>query len=224
MKPKTQQSLIRGIHDRLLTALGPQHWWPAESPTEVVIGAILTQNTAWANVVRAIENLRQVGALDWSVLRNLGENELADLIRPSGTYRVKARRLKSFVGCLWDDHGGSLDHLLGGDLNEARQRLLAIAGVGPETADAILLYAGGRPTFVVDAYTRRILRRHYLIEGDESYEAIRTLFHKSLPADATMLNEYHALLVELGKRHCRTRAQCDGCPLADMPHDGEMGE
>ena len=213
------------MYDRLWSAYGPQHWWPADSPTEVVIGAILTQNTAWTNVERAIGNLRQAAALDFKVLRDLPEPELAELIRPSGTYRVKARRLKALVDRLWEFHDGSLESLLGGEIETARRRLLDIPGIGPETADAILLYAGHRPTFVVDAYTMRVLRRHFIVQAmpacrsdADDYESVRARFHDALPRKAELFNEYHALLVEVGKRHCRVRAHCDGCPLDVFPH------
>lgn len=221
--PPPSESPIEDIFHRLSRHFGPQFWWPAQTPTEVVIGAILTQNTAWTNVERAIAKLREAGCLSFDRLHALSEPELSELIRPAGTYRVKARRLKTFVDALYRDHDGSLAAMLGGPLAQARARLLALHGIGPETADAILLYAGGRPSFVVDAYTLRILRRHHLIDRpkakDAAYEATRRLFHESLPPDAAMFNEYHALLVQLGKRHCRVRAQCERCPLADLPHD-----
>jgi endonuclease-3 related protein len=207
------------MYDRLFGAYGPQHWWPADTPTEVVIGAILTQNTAWKNVERAIENLRNADALDFSALHELSEAGLAKLIQPSGTYRVKAARLKAFVGFLFEHYDGSLDAMLDGELEVARRRLVSIHGIGCETADAILLYAGDRPSFVVDAYARRVLRRHFLIDRDADYETIRALFHDALPAESQLFNEYHALLVEVGKRHCRARAICEGCPLCDLPHD-----
>lgn len=213
---------IRAIYDRLWKAYGPQHWWPADTATEVVVGAILTQNTAWTNVERAIEVLRDANCLNWEALRHVSVERLAEYVRPSGTYRVKAARLKAFVDCLWTRHDGDLSHLLGGSLDEARDRLLAISGIGPETADAILLYAGERPTFVVDAYTKRILRRHGVIGKSATYEEVRTLFHEALPEDAGMFNEFHAALVVLGKRHCRSRAICDGCPLEDLLHDAAL--
>ncbi len=213
---------IAEVYRRLLAALGPQHWWPAPTPLEVAVGAILTQNTAWRNVERAMDRLRDAAALDWARLRDLSEDELAELVRPAGTYHVKAARLKALVAALWKDHDGSLERMLAGPLPEARGRLLAVRGIGPETADAILLYAGGRPTFVIDAYTRRILRRHLLIGGSESYAEVQALFRESLPSDPVVYNEYHALLVELAKRHCRSRADCAGCPLADLPHDESL--
>jgi endonuclease-3 related protein len=188
----------------------------------VVIGAILTQNTGWKNVERAIDALKEAGCLSWHRLHELTGEKLAALIRSSGTYRVKAARIKAFVDALFKDHGGSLDAMLGGDLEMARKRLLAIAGIGPETADAILLYAGGRLTFVVDAYTRRILRRHFLVSPKDDYESIRQMFQEAAEPREQIYNEYHALLVELGKRHCRPHAACDECPLRDLPHDPSL--
>ena len=216
---KSTARVVREMYDRLWSAYGPQHWWPARTPTEVVIGAILTQNTAWKNVERAVKNLKSAHCLTWSALRHLSQDRLAELIQPSGTYRVKAARLKTFVDYLWDHHRGSLKSLLGGELDEARRRLLSIRGIGPETADSILLYAGERPTFVVDAYTKRILHRHFVIERNTNYETIRELFHDTMPRDVQLYNEYHALFVEVGKRHCQVRARCEACPLAKLRHD-----
>jgi endonuclease-3 related protein len=218
LPPRRRRPLLRAFFDRLSSAYGPQHWWPARTPLEVVVGAILTQNTAWRNVERAFAALERADALDWRVLDAMPTETLAGLIRPAGTYRVKALRLKAFTEALLRDHGGSLERMLSGDLDESRERLRAIHGIGPETADAILLYAGGRPTFVVDAYTRRILHRHYLISPDTTYEDIRAMFHDALDADAAVFNEYHALLVRLGKEHCRSRAVCAGCPLDRWAH------
>lgn len=210
---------IRQIYRRLSGSYGPQRWWPARSSTEVVIGAILTQNTAWRNVERAMTNLRAAGAVNWRVLRAMSDRQLEKLVRPSGTFRVKAKRLRAIVDVLWASYGGSLRRLLAGDVEHARGRLLDIPGVGRETADAILLYAGGRASFVVDAYTLRVLRRHFLVEDGVKYDVVRAMFHAALPADPKVFNEYHALLVQLGKRHCRRTAICEGCPLADLPHD-----
>ncbi len=207
------------IYDRLMRAYGPQHWWPADTATEVVVGAILTQNTAWTNVERAIMSLRAADALSWKTLDAMPVVALAELIRPSGTYRVKAERIKAFVTVLMDRFDGSLAAMCGGDLAIARAGLLEIKGIGPETADAILLYAGNRPTFVVDAYTRRMLRRHGLIDEAATYSEIQAMFQSALPAEAPLFNEYHALLVDLGKKHCKANAICANCPLADLPHD-----
>lgn len=223
---------LRAFYDRLFAAYGRQHWWPGDSPTEVVVGAILTQNTAWQNVERAIERLKDADALDLRAIHRMSEPDLTALIRPAGTYRVKAARLKAFAAALSDEFAGDLDTMLGGPLTEARARLIAIHGIGPETADAILLYAGERPTFVVDAYTKRLLRRHHLISDQwpgrprpdrATYEDIRALFHESIEPDVAVYNEYHALIVAVGKTHCRKTARCDGCPLADWPHDESLG-
>lgn len=210
------------MYRRLYEALGPQNWWPAETPLETIVGAILTQNTAWSNVSRAIENLRRAGCLDWQRLRDLSLPALERLIRPSGTYRVKARRLKAFVGFLFERYGGDLERMFATPLPELREQLLAVPGIGRETADAILLYAGHLPTFVVDAYTARILRRHHLIDEEADYEQIKALFEENLPADVRLFNEYHALLVEAGKRYCRPKARCEACPLNEMPHDADL--
>lgn len=218
MRVSIEKSL-REIYERLWRAYGPQHWWPARTRVEIVVGAVLTQNTAWSNVERALEDLRRAKVLTWSGLRDLPTSELAKLIRPSGTYDVKAKRLGSFVRYLWENHNGSLRSLLNGELETARGRLLSIHGIGPETADAILLYAGNQASFVVDAYTRRVLRRHHLCGAKADYETVRSLFHAALPADAALFNEYHALLVAVGKKHCRSHARCQGCPLEELPHD-----
>lgn len=210
---------IRAIYDTLLAAYGPQRWWPAETPTEVVIGAILTQNTAWTNVERAIANLRGADCLTWPALRAISAEDLGALIRPSGYFRVKSKRLKAFTKVICRDFGGSLDRLLSGGIDIARERLLAIHGIGPETADSILLYAGGRPSFVIDAYTHRLVRRHFLIDGETDYESLRAMFQAVVDPDAGVYNEYHALIVGVGKEHCRVRARCDGCPIAHLPHD-----
>jgi len=205
----------------LFAAYGPQHWWPGETEAEIVIGAVLTQNTAWGNVERAIARLKQAGCLSFEGVHALARAELEELIRPAGTFRVKAKRLAAFVDRLVLDHAGSIHDMLAGDLKSVRCRLTAIHGIGPETADAIILYAGRRPTFVVDAYTKRVLRRHFLIDGNASYETVRGMFRNELVPDPPMFNEYRALLVKLGKLHCRARARCDGCPLASLPHDPE---
>lgn len=207
------------MFETLLEAYGPQHWWPAESPTEVAIGAILTQNTSWKNVEKAIAALKAAGALGFRELDARSETEISELIRSAGTYRIKARRLKAFVRWICEQHEGDLTRALDGDLPEVRRQLLEIEGIGPETADAILLYAAGRSTFVVDAYTRRVLRRHGFVSPGASYAQIQSRFEESLPRRPELFNEFHALLVELGKRHCRVRARCTGCPLENWPHD-----
>ena len=204
---------LLAIFRLLLEHFGPLHWWPAESPLEVVVGAVLTQNTAWRNVEYAIANLRQAVPIAPRALLDLPRAELEELIRPAGFFRQKARCLHGLLGSLVNEHDGSLESWLAGPLEEARRRLLALAGIGPETADSILLYAGNRPTFVVDAYTRRLFARLGLIQGRESYEAIRALFMTTLPADAELFNEYHALIVETCKTFCRKTPLCPSCPL-----------
>jgi endonuclease-3 related protein len=204
-------------YERLLDAFGPQHWWPGDSPFEIMVGAVLVQNTAWRNVERAIANLREAGLMEPRALYALAPEELAELIRPAGYFQVKARRLQNLLQFVVDEYGGSLDQLFRTDLNTLRGQLLAIHGIGPETADAILLYAGALPSFVVDTYTHRVLARHGWIGYDAGYDEIKEQFESDLPADAALYNEYHALLVRVGKEFCRRAApKCDGCPLAPM--------
>ena len=222
MNRNPNRHILLEWYEALHAAYGPQNWWPADSPTEVVIGAILTQNTAWTNVEKAIRSLKNAGCLDFKSIDAIDVDTLGNLVRSAGTFRVKAKRLKAFAKWLLTEYGGNLEHALSADLNQTRNALLAIVGIGPETADAILLYAGDRPTFVVDAYTQRILRRHRLIEGHASYDAVKAVFEQTIPHDMQVYNEYHALLVEVGKRHCRVRAVCHGCPLERWPHDESL--
>lgn len=220
MSSRTSQTL-RAFYDAMYEALGPQHWWPAETPTEVIIGAILTQNTAWRNVERAIENLKRANALDWQRLYALPIEDLAELIRPAGTFNVKARRLKSFIQWFHDRFDLDLDRMFEMSVPSLREELLEVSGIGRETADAILLYAGQMPSFVVDAYTARILYRHNLIDRSADYDEIKELFESNLPDDVQLFNEYHALLVDVGKKHCRPKARCEGCPLERFEHDAQ---
>ena len=200
-------------------AYGPLLWWPAKTPWEVIVGAILTQNTAWRNVEQAIARLAQAGALQPEKMRALNERDLAELIRPAGTYRLKASRLKRFVEFFFERYDGDLPAMFRTSLDTLRTELLGIHGVGRETADAILLYAGHLPSFVVDAYTARILRRHGLLDEEADYEQIKEFFESHLPADVDLYNEYHALLVQVGKEHCRPKPRCPGCPLEPFEHD-----
>jgi endonuclease-3 related protein len=204
------------MYRTLNRCFGPLHWWPGDTPFEVAVGAILTQNTNWSNVEKAIERIKAQGALEPSILNGIVDEDLQEMIRPSGCYRVKARRLKAFLSVLCGDFGGDLARMLSGDLREARRRLLAIAGIGEETADSILLYAGQKPVFVVDAYTRRILERHGILKGRPSYGEIQRLFMNVLPVDAGLYNQYHALIVETGKRFCRKAPRCGECPLREV--------
>ncbi len=211
--------ILRSFYEALLRAYGPQGWWPGRTRTEIVVGAILTQNTNWANVEKAIARLDAEGLLDWAALRDVSTPRLAECIRPAGYYNIKAARLKNFVIWLWEEHGGDFDGLRDRDLGGLREELLSIRGIGRETADSILLYALDKPTFVVDAYTARILGRHRLIDEAATYEEIKSIFEDVLPADVPLFNEFHALLVAVGKRHCRPQARCEGCPLAEFPHE-----
>jgi endonuclease-3 related protein len=202
----------------LLAAFGPQGWWPGETPFEVMVGAILTQNTAWRNVEKAIANLKRERVLRPAALSALPRARLAELIRPAGYYRVKAARLGNLLDYLHDRHGGSVARMLRVPAAALRAELLGVSGIGPETADSILLYAAGRPVFVVDAYTRRVFSRHGAVAPAASYAEVQALFARSLPAERALFNEYHALIVRLGKDFCRPSApRCPDCPLGSPP-------
>ncbi len=196
-----------------MACYGPQHWWPADEPFEVIVGAILTQSAAWTNVEKAIANLKAAGALSPPALRQLPASEIAELIHPSGYYNAKARKLKAFVDWFGAEFNDSLDSMAGSDTASLREKLLSVHGIGDETADSILLYAAGKPVFVIDAYTRRIVDRLGLTPKGNSYAAYRALFMDNLPHDTRMFNEYHALLVQLGKDACRKKPRCEGCCL-----------
>jgi endonuclease-3 related protein len=206
------------IYQLLFNAFGHQHWWPGESPFEVIVGAILTQNTNWGNVERAIANLKAADLLEPEKLHRLEASRLGELIRPAGYYNIKARRLKSFLDWLFENYGGEPANLQGIDTRRLREELLGVKGIGRETADSILLYALDKPVFVVDAYTARVAFRHGLIEPEADYEQLRELFQSNLPEDTQLFNEYHALLVKVGKEFCKPRARCAGCPLERHPH------
>lgn len=209
--------MLGDVYEKLLTTFGPQRWWPAETPFEVIVGAVLVQNTAWRNVERAIENLRDAGLVEPRKLYAVPEQELAELIRPAGSYQVKARRLRNLLKLIVERYDGSPDAMFRTDLATLREELLGVSGIGPETADAILLYAGGLPTFVVDTYTHRVLARHGWIGYEAGYDEIKDHFESSLPADAALYNEYHALLVRVGKEYCRkTEPKCAACPLCEL--------
>ncbi|MEO1750893.1 endonuclease III domain-containing protein [Thiofaba sp. EF100] len=205
---------------RLDDAWGPQHWWPGESRLEIMVGAVLTQNTAWSNVERAIANLKAAGALSIEALLALSLDELAALIRPAGYFNVKARRLRALLE--WVSAAGGEEALAQWSDDALRAGLLGVRGVGPETADDILLYAFGRPVFVIDAYTRRILGRLGLVDPGTGYEHLRAVIEAELPPDVPLYNQFHALLVAHGKEICRSRPRCaacvlrDGCPAATL--------
>jgi endonuclease-3 related protein len=213
---------LREIYDRLLAAFGTQHWWPGDTPLEICVGAVLTQNTAWVNVEKAIANLKNAGLLDGereSIQRMLAtpDAELAALIRPSGYFNLKAKRLKGFLRFVQDAFDGDLSAMWKEPLESLRFRLLDVYGIGPETADSILLYAGGFPTFVVDAYTIRIMTRLGVADEGITYHAMKEGFELALPHDVGLFNEYHALLVKLGKDVCRPRGpRCGGCAITTV--------
>ncbi len=239
-----RRALLQEMYTRLHVAYGPQNWWPAESAFEVIVGAILTQNTSWKNVEKAMAELRRARRLSVVGIRRTPTPQLARLIRSSGYFRQKARRLKNFVNWLDEAYGGSLARMFAQPTDKLRAELLELNGVGPETADSILLYAGGHPVFVVDAYTRRMLERHRMARKKMKYEKIRSQMETALcdaitPGEcgsrpmhppsrmsrarpdgaAGVFHDMHALIVRVGYDHCKTRADCAGCPLGPLlPH------
>jgi endonuclease III related protein len=205
---------VRAYYDALFAAYGPQHWWPGRTSFEVIVGAILTQNTSWSNVEGALRNLRREKLLTPRAIEAVSLPRLAHLIRSSGYFRQKAKKLKCFVRFLRVNYGGSLPRMFRTPTSLLREKLLSVHGIGPETADSILLYAGQHPVFVIDAYTRRLLERHRLAIPADSYEDLRQLFERNLPREAALYNEFHALIVRTGKEHCRTHNfRCSECPL-----------
>jgi len=207
------RTVLLEIFDILHAAYGPRFWWPAESPFEVCVGAILTQNTNWGNVEKAIVNLKREGLLSPEGLRDIPSERLSELIRPAGYFNVKSVRLKDFIGWLFAEYGGSLEGMFSGDWRELRVVLLKVRGIGPETCDSILLYAGHKPSFVVDAYTKRLFSRLDLISSTATYDEVRDLFMGNVPADVELFNEYHALIVQHCKERCRTKPLCGECML-----------
>jgi endonuclease-3 related protein len=210
--PPTRAGLRR-VYDRLLKRFGHAGWWPGETPFEVCIGAILTQNTSWTNVEKALGELRRRGLLSTSRLRALPVSRLARLIRSSGYYNVKARRVRAFLDFLQREYAGRVERMAEDEPGELRGKLLGVEGIGPETADSIVLYAAGHPIFVVDAYTRRVFARLGHVKGDEPYDTVQRFFMERLPPNAPLFNDFHAQIVRLGKDVCRPRPRCDGCPL-----------
>lgn len=216
------QPSLMDIYNRLLHAYGPQGWWPAESRFEMIAGAILTQAAAWRNVERALDNLRSAGIDEWSEVHALPVDTLAELVRPSGYFNTKARKLKAFAAHVCADYDGDLDRMFAADTATLRRELLGIYGIGPETADDILVYAAGKASFVIDAYTIRILKRvgHEPV-GRDNYEGWQRLFHDNLPPDVALFNEYHALLDHHHKAACTKNApRCHGCCLLDICSTG----
>lgn len=214
------QDRIREVFDRLMAAFGPQGWWPAETPFETMVGAILTQNTAWTNVELAVGRLKAAGAMDARILLDMPDVELQTLIRPAGTFRVKAGRLKAFLAYFVSRYGADVSRMMDVPTGRLREELLSVNGIGPETADCILLYALNRPSFVVDAYARRVFGRLGLVDPGIEYRDIKRRFEAALPVDTEVYNEYHALIVALGKRVCLPAPRCGECVLSSICDTG----
>ena len=206
------------IYPILLQRFGHRDWWPGDTPFEIVLGAILTQNTAWSNVEKAIANLKRAKVFSLKGLRGIPEAELAALIRSSGYFNQKAKKIKAFLAFLDERYGGSLAQLKKAPLEKLRAELLGVKGIGPETADSILLYALEKKVFVVDAYTRRIFARHYYFDPGPSYDAVQERFERELPDDLDLYNDFHAQIVAVGNRYCKPKPKCEGCPLENLPH------
>jgi len=214
----TKSERIKGFYTALFKRYGSQGWWPAESELECILGTILTQNTSWKNVEKALKNLKCKGLTSIEKLSSVPIHVLAELIRPSGYFNQKAIKIKNLIKFLNEYYNGRIERMFKEDPKKLREKLLGIKGIGPETADSILLYAAKKPIFVVDAYTYRILSRHALIPEDSDYGEIQEVFMDVLPKDTHLFNEYHALLVKVGKEHCRKKPICEGCPLDYDPH------
>jgi len=206
----TLSDRLNEIYELLLEAYGPQHWWPAESPLEVLVGAVLTQNTNWQGVEKAMASLKP------HKLQAMPTEDLARLIKPTGYYNLKARRLKNLIEFVTEAYSGDLETMKQTETGRLRKELLAVTGVGPETADSILLYALQKPVFVVDTYTYRVMSRHGLVGEEVSYDELQELFTQHLPLEMKLFNEYHALLVRVGKLHCQRKPRCQGCPLEPL--------
>jgi endonuclease III related protein len=214
---------LQAVYEELYAAWGPQQWWPGRTRFEVIVGAILTQNTAWTNVEKAITRLRGARLLTPAALHDADVEAVAEWIRPAGYFRVKARRLRAFTTMLFEQFNGQLNRLFALDSARLRQVLLAVNGIGPETADSILLYAAGRRQFVVDAYTRRLLSRHGWLDAAAGYDEAAQLFTDAVLPDIDLYNEYHALIVRLGKTFCRPVPRCATCPLRHrLPSSGPL--
>jgi endonuclease III related protein len=213
-RPGPSLPILQAYYETLFSEHGPQHWWPGRTRFEIIVGAILTQNTSWTNVERAISNLRREKLLSLAAIHRVSSARLARLIRSSGYFRQKAKKLKAFARFVEQNFGGSLSRMFRAPTPTLRAQLLSVHGIGPETADSILLYAGNHPVFVIDAYTRRVLERHALASPKNSYEELRALFEQNLPRDPRLFNEFHALFVRTGKYFCLAReARCENCAL-----------
>lgn len=209
--------IVEEMYNRLFARFGPQNWWPGGSPFEIMVGAVLTQNTNWKNVEKAIDNLKRVGVLSLYALSELPQPLLAEYIRPAGYYNIKAGRLKNFFALLENEWAYDLQSFLDQPRDSLREQLLSVKGIGPETADSMILYAAEQPVFVVDSYTHRILTRHDIIDDSYDYHAIQELFMDNMEETVPLYNEYHALIVRVGKEFCKkSRPDCQGCPLSGL--------
>jgi endonuclease-3 related protein len=217
-------SVLYEAYEQLFKTFGPQHWWPGESTFEIATGAILTQNTNWNNVEKALANLRESDALSVAAVHKLSAEELSELIRPAGYYRLKSKRLKNFAQLVAEEFDSEIDQLFALGRDDLREKLLAVNGIGPETADSIVLYAAEKPIFVIDAYTSRMLKRHGWIDYEADYYAMQEYFHSSLESDVALFNEYHALIVQVGKQFCGKKPKCEECPLCGMLPDSGIVE
>ena len=215
MDTATGETLMT-IYNLLFTAYGPRNWWPAETQLEMMIGAILTQNTSWNNVEKAIQNLKKGDLLSIEALRDISVPTLAEHIRPAGYFNIKAKRLKNLIAFIQEEHDGDLNGLFSGDTETIRMKLLSVRGIGLETADSMILYGAGRALFVVDTYTHRILSRHNLIGEEAGYYDLQTLFMDNLPHEVELFKEFHALIVKTGKDYCRKNPLCPDCPLEQV--------
>jgi endonuclease-3 related protein len=217
VKLKSDNRILLSIHRCLTDFFGPLYWWPGDSELEIMIGAILTQNTNWQNVSKAIKNLKENNLLDTKALVEIDEKILANLIKSCGYYNLKAKRLKNFIYFFYKEYDGSAEKMFSKDFWMLRKELLSINGIGTETADSILLYAGNKPIFVVDAYTKRVFRRHKIISEKDDYEQIQRYFMEKLPSDYQLYNEFHAQIVMVGKQYCKKSVpNCQDCPLAEF--------
>ncbi|MFC1867157.1 endonuclease III domain-containing protein [Thermodesulfobacteriota bacterium] len=201
------------MFDLMLNRFGPQNWWPGETALEIMVGAILTQNTNWKNVEKAIENLKKTKLLSMEALHAVSMSDLAEMIRPAGYFNIKAGRLKNLINFVYESYEGDIAKLINEETGALREGLLSVKGVGPETADSIVLYAAERPVFVIDTYTHRVLNRHGLVDDQSTYHDLQEFFMDNLPDDPRLFNEFHALIVNIGKEYCRRKPLCDICPL-----------
>ncbi len=219
---RTSQLLME-MYEAMVARFGRLDWWPGDSPLEIAVGAILAQNTNWRNVEKALANLFDADCMSITALYEMPQEQLAELIRPAGYYNVKTKRLKNFIAAVYDSFGDDLEGFLDRSVSTLQEELLAVNGIGRETADSMILYAAKKTTFVVDTYTFRVLYRHLIIGPEDDYESVKELMESSLPADADLFNDYHGQLVTIGKKYCKKTAKCTGCPLESFEHDPLAG-